>query len=255
MRGLNSHRLAASQGTAIGNAVGRPHEIFIESGVTCITQGYNTVFAVNSDATYHSIRTDDSIDFYLGTDKWTFECYVYIPSGGNSYGLTRFLTLWKTGGQELFLMNWTGTQITFLNVDSGVGDYYSYTGNSWLHVAFTRSGSTLRFYVNGNLINTDTIADNYTGTHIDLFGIYGEQDPYPDDFKTTYWVDDIRLTKNELVYTGGSFTPPPRQTIYNTANTMVFLSNCSSIDDTTTGSQEVVIAPGYAPAGYVTIDL
>ena len=271
MRGLARHLEFASTGTSIGNAVGRPHFLIPESGITTVTGGpaaTSTVFSVNSQVEFHSMRTDDSIDFYFGTGRFTVEFWIYIPSASpNQTGQTRILSFPNVvdtvGGvpivvSQIWVINWTGTEITILKENTtGPSDIaVAYTGNRWLHIAAVRSGTEIQFFIDGTLVNYDPAEENYAGTYINFGGIYGEQDPFPDDFQTNYFLDDIRIVKNQAVYTA-NFSPIPRQSIYNTANTMAFFSVgvYGFSDDINTDDQDVVIADGYAPDGYVTINV
>ena len=261
MRGLSRHQ-EFSASTAIGNAVGRPHTLVIESGITSASGGTYTVFDVNTSATYHSMRTDDSIDFYFGTGDFTLECWINIVPGANPISDAKLFAVQgidTVGGVDIavtkyYLMDWTGSNIGFYKDAGAEYTTRSYTAGNWVHLAVSRQNGTETFFVDGTIIDYDTGNENYTGTHISIGGDFGQQDSVPDDFQVRFLLDDIRITKNQALYTV-NFSPIPRQTIYNTANTMAFFSSYSTADDTTTGPQEVVIAPGYAPAGYVSIDL
>lgn len=260
MRGLSRHR-EFSAGTTIGNAVGRPHTLVIEPGITSASVGTYTVFDVNTAATFHSMRTDDSIDFYLGTGDFTLECWVNVQSGANPISDAKLFVLRgidTIGGTQVlvdknYLMDWTGTQIGFYKDAGAEYTPVAYTAGTWVHLAVSRQSGTETFTVNGTVIDSDTGNENYTGTSISFGGEFGQPDSEPDDFQVRFLMDDIRITKGQALYTSNS-APVPRQTIYNTANTMAFFSSYSTTDDITTGPQEVVIAPGYAPAGYVSID-
>ena len=277
MRGMKRHEDFAS-GTIIGNAVGRPHYLLVESGIQTIAVGqtpvgdgpnFGVVFDVNTAAQYHSMRTDDSVDFYFGTDNYTIECWVNILSGSNPQtdvrlfflsgidevpsGSGNFIALTK-----VYILDWdAGSDTLGLYKDAGPGyTRQPYSAGTWAHVAVTKQSGYEYFFINGVQVDSDIADENYTGTSISWCGEYGSTDTIPDNFQVRFYLDDIRITRQAL-YTA-NFTPISRQTIYNTANTMAFFSSGTitdgyAFDDITTDSQTVVIESGYAPAGYVTI--
>lgn len=76
-----------------------------------------------------------------------------------------------------------------------------FTSNQWYHIAWCRSGSTLRMFIDGSVVSTST----YTGsidsvTSLDI----GSQ---PTRESTPSYIDDLRITKGVARYTA-NFTPP-----------------------------------------------
>ena len=127
--------------------------------------------------------TDFTVEFWMYADSTDFNStgigqaagsYV-INSGGSIYG--------GNGAANLCSASYAG--------------YY----DQWVHVAFTRSGSTPRLFFNGTLVN---VGSNYTwgaSSTIRLMsspvvGGYGKGK-----------IDELRITKGVARYTA-SFTPP-----------------------------------------------
>lgn len=86
----------------------------------------------------------------------------------------------------------------FASVSTG-----SLSNNTWYRVAMTKSGSTLRAYFNGNLVNTDTSSNSGNtrltiGNYTDVRG--------SGTYSFDGWVDELRITKGVARYTGSSYT-------------------------------------------------
>lgn len=89
----------------------------------------------------------------------------------------------------------------------GVGDdisrAFSPSLNTWYHLAGTRSGSTLRLFIDGVLQGAGVTANNNYVTTAPRIG----GGPGGDSFDG--WLDDFRLTRGVARYTA-NFTPPTR---------------------------------------------
>tara|TARA_A100001201_G_scaffold22276_2_gene25068 strand:+ start:4731 stop:10220 length:5490 start_codon:yes stop_codon:yes gene_type:complete len=141
-------------------------------------------------------------DFAMGTGDFTLECWVYKESSG------AFMNFLATRGGP-----GTTAGFTWGSQSSGNGyDIEFYTnglqlngGNQWItdkrwhHVAVTRSGTTLRSYVNGILNSTATNSQNLTNTSLAI-GITNDASQGPLDG----YLQDIRIYKGVAKYTGGT---------------------------------------------------
>lgn len=77
------------------------------------------------------------------------------------------------------------------------------TVDTWHHIAITRSGTSLRMYINGTL---DVTATNSTALPSTNFATFGGT--YLEASKMTGYFQGIRFTAGVARYTGPSFTPP-----------------------------------------------
>ena len=141
-------------------------------------------------------------DFAMGTGDFTLECWVYKESSG---GFMNFLA--TRGGPG------TTAGFTWGSQSSGNGyDIEFYTnglqlngGNQWItdkrwhHVAVTRSGTTLRSYVNGILNSTATNSQNFSNTSLAI-GMTNDASQGALDG----YLQDIRIYKGVAKYTGGT---------------------------------------------------
>jgi hypothetical protein len=73
--------------------------------------------------------------------------------------------------------------------------------NTWAHIAVTRSGTSLRLFVNGVLDGNVSNSQNFTDTNITIGrGVWASS-----EFEG--YLDDFRVTKGYARYTS-NFTPP-----------------------------------------------
>ena len=103
-----------------------------------------------SDTGYYSLNDSE---FNFGTADFTIECWVYLidsgslfsTSGNSSNSTTLNCRIYATGVLDVYT--------------SGSNEYMTFTGavtpNQWDHIAISRSGSTMRVFVNGTLLGTN----------------------------------------------------------------------------------------------------
>lgn len=91
--------------------------------------------------------------------------------------------------------------------DVGMGGAFTFTANTWHHVAVTRSGTTFRLFVNGVQVNTVTSSANITApTGRELrVGSYQYIPGYPQSFNG--FIQDFRVYVGASKYTT-NFAPP-----------------------------------------------
>ena len=138
----------------------------VVSGLTDFT--VSTWVKVNAFATWQRI-----FDFGSATNNYMFLTTQYTPTAPNNAKL-RFGIRSTTVGEQ----NVSGTSIAL-------------TAGVWTHVAVTRSGTTVRLYVNGALAGSGTIALNPSDLGITTQNYLGKSqfnDPYLDGA-----IDDFRL--------------------------------------------------------------
>jgi len=190
----------------------------------------------------------DHSDFTFGTDDFTLECWYKADSLSLS---NNWSYIFSAGWPVQFAhtnVGGSGSRFTFYMKDTAgsTGSYFVtnlHTGNSsvaagqWYHVAVTRSGSTFRIFLNGELKNTATSSGSAPApaedTQIGRFA--GGVDSYYAEGE----ISNLRLVKGTAVYTS-SFRPP-YEPLTNITNTKLLCCNNSS----TTGS---TVTPGTITA-------
>lgn len=144
--------------------------------------------------------------FAPGTADFTIEAYVrhQSNSGANQFGAFQFFTVGPAPVQNqnnIAVLDNTGQTWGFYRGGGFQSTALAIVNNVWNHVAFSRNGSTLRFFVDGVLVTTLTNTFNFTGTGLSI-GSY-----WSSAFNFDGWIDLVRLTVGVGRYTS-NFTPP-----------------------------------------------
>jgi len=200
-----------------------------------ITEG-----AVSFDGTGDYLTLSGS-DLAMGTGDFTLECYVYRPSS-----VTAFTNFIATRGASASANGFTfGAQASSNGYDvefytNGLqldGGSQLVTPNKWHHVAVTRSGSTLRSYVNGIFNTTASNSQDFSTTSMAI-GMTNDGSQGP----MNGFISNVRVIKGTAIYTGtSSFTPPTRE-LTNVTNTKLLC--CQS----NTSAAAAAVSPSLSAA-------
>lgn len=115
--------------------------------------------------------------------KWTFNQFAWLVQATSS---------------NIILQTASGTGVTTIS------NAWSPSIGRWYHIAFTRSGTDVRAFVNGSQVGT-TQTSSRTCSSTATFGIGANMDG-PQEYSTGY-ISDLRVVKGTVVYTA-NFTPP-----------------------------------------------
>ena len=161
------------------------------------------------DGTGDYLNLGTSSDYLFGTGDFTIEGWFYLTSDSTRQDLMGNYTDANTG--------W-GIQTSF-GVAGQIGFYYGNTiildsaarvwsPNSWTHFAITRSGTSLKLFVNGVNTTTTTNSTNISTTSYNtlLGAVTSFGSGSPQLFCTGY-LQDFRVYKGVAKYTA-NFTPP-----------------------------------------------
>ena len=150
--------------------------------------------------------------FSFGTSDFTAECWVYftsLPTANQS------LFDFRNGSDNSsFFMGVYSNNIPFFANQSGgvLNGSFTFNVNTWYHIAYTRSGTSLNIWVNGTNVGATTNSTNLTGTNCKIgadasgaYNVFG-------------YISNARVLKNTAQYTA-AFTPPsaPLTAITNTS--------------------------------------
>jgi hypothetical protein len=145
----------------------------------------------------------------FGTGDFTIECSVFISSFVNPQNWLLGNYIGGIDGYFGFYIDASGDNLAFRNGDSEVVSQVlsSNIGTDvWRHLAVTREGTTLRFFVDGVLQGAgSTFTSNLDGQG--SCGLGSTAPSFPDDSEFHGYIDEIRVTKGVARYTA-SFTPP-----------------------------------------------
>ena len=147
--------------------------------------------------------------FTLSTGDWTIEAWVYltanrtynyfISKGGAS---TREWAL--SAGPTVIAMYWS-TQGTGVG-DQSITRAATLPLNTWMHIAASKSGSTIRLFKDGVQQGADgSFTSMYSGTSPLYVGRFMDYTNISHDLQG--YMNDVRITKGVARYTA-NFTPP-----------------------------------------------
>jgi len=185
---LTDSSMSARTVTAYGNAqIDTAQSVF--GGASALFDGSGDYLSV-----------PDHADWDLGTGNFTVDTRVRFNALSGFQGIM-VLDTYTTGirilsnGSSSFEMNVVGTDCS---------ETYALSTATWYHLALVRISGTVRFFVNGTQVGTDTTAaGNITGLTLGLFvGVGTSTSVYP----LNGWIDEFRFSKVARWTT--TFTPP-----------------------------------------------
>ena len=206
----------------------------------------------------NSLSVPANAAFNYGTGDFTIENWAYWPIA-------------KTGNETIYEGN-GGTRLIYgisttgirLYIGSEIGKTYSFSINTWYHIAIVRSGSTITFYVNGTSVGTATNSTNCSFTSTNTIGRNSDG---AEGYKG--YISNFRIVKGVAVYTG-TFTPPTApltatqsanpfggsntSAITGTQTSLLTLQNATFVDNSTnaftiTNNSTVIAGLQIAPFG------
>jgi len=162
----------------------------------------NSAYSFNGSTTYIDIIPADS---FLN-NNYTYSAWVKpatVPSfGGSNY----VISVGSTGGDQAISLqnnsNWIGWSAAGYNVSSSSATQ-SVTGalptlSTWYHLVSVRNDSTLKLFVNGQLVaNNPALGVPYYGTAVTKKAIIGERFPLG-GVNFDGIIDDVRMYKRAL---------------------------------------------------------
>ena len=206
----------------------------------------------------NSLSVPANAAFNYGTGDFTIENWAYWPIA-------------KTGNETIYEGN-GGTRLIYgisttgirLYIGSEIGQTYSFSINTWYHIAIVRSGSTITFYVNGTSVGTATDSTNWSFTSTNTIGRNSDG---AEGYKG--YISNFRIVKGVAVYTGTFTTPTAPLTatqsanpfggsntaaITGTATSLLTLQNATFVDNSTnaftiTNNSTVIAGLQIAPFG------
>jgi hypothetical protein len=193
----NANSVIAKNGAQISTAIADPFGG--SSGSIEFLSSAITGLSVNSPGTI----------FQFGTGDWTVEAWIYQRSQstysclfeiGNHLNSNSFIFITGIGGFGIYSGGFYGPNT---NV---------FTLNTWQHVAVTRAGNLLYFFLDGTIVGS---SGGYSFTNnLSSFSTVSVGYPYGfdgtgtrSDYASNAYVDDLRITKGVARYTS-NFTPP-----------------------------------------------
>lgn len=240
--------------TSTINVIGTPN---VRSLIPFTTPGASSSIYLNGTTDYLRIPNNTALDLATGTPNWTIELWVYPTTTSGSPTILQKDGISGTR-QSQYGLSLDGSGKLYGTLSSAFDSFgnqnFSSSGsaiqvNTWTHVAFVRSGSSIYMFQNGQIVNGPTTLTATMGNNTgDLtVGAALTVSYFPG------YISNLRITKGLAVYTG-AFTPPtsPLQTTQSagtniaaiTTQTVLLLlqaaqapTNNSFYDSANTGTQ------------------
>lgn len=192
------------------------------------TQGTFTPYGSNwsnyFDGTGDYLSVANNAALQWSTGDFCVEAWIYP----NSVSGSKAIVCKGTNDAGTFDLGLYGTKIELYTTALVFSSSASLSANTWTHVAVTRSGTTLRCFINGALDTTVTSSYNFNNAGTFYVGVYGSGSV---NYFNGY-MSNVRCVKGSAVYTS-AFTP---STTPLTAITNTSLLTCADnrfIDDST----------------------
>jgi hypothetical protein len=168
--------------------------------------------------------------------EFTFEIWLYRTASGTQ---VEFVNQRASSSGWLCRIN-TDNTVLFAYAGAGAQQVLSVStlqNNTWTHLAVTRSGTTMRMFINGIEDVVSTTGTDGTPSTADLYisRTYNAASGY-----FTGYISDLRIIKGTALYTS-NFTPPTAP-VTNVSNTSLLLNftNAGIIDNTGKNNLETV---------------
>lgn len=155
----------------------------------------------------------------IGTNNFTMECWVYLTTNDSDY---QTICRSDSSNGPDFGINLSNNKV-FIgktgvdSVGSSIGLSPGFTTGQWYHIAVTRSGTTLRFFVDGIQLGTDLTYSSDINLTTGTIRIGGNA--FSNAYNIRGYIDDFRVVIGSTLYTT-NFTPPTGE--HSNGNTTVF---------------------------------
>ena len=204
------------------------------------TAAYSTANVGGSgyfDGTGDRISVSNNSSLNLGTGDFTVECWAYSLTPLGSYSV-EYAHLMGKGNGVLTGTYSLGFYLSKIYFGSTSGTT-TLTSNQWYHLAVTRSGTTLRLFVNGALEATATVTTDFTSASSFNIGDRESGDAN-NNYPFNGYISNVRVVKGTAVYTA-AFTPltAPLTNIANTSLLCNF-TNAGIFDQTAKNILETI---------------
>ena len=152
------------------------------------------------DGTSDGLSVAENDALKLGTGDFTIELQAYRTGTGSK---DRFLV--ELGNGAGYLLRWASNGNLQFYIQSSLACFYtfSFTLNTWYHLAVARSGSSVKMFVDGSEVASGTSSNSASANS--NVGISSNQAGTSDYFQG--YLDEVRITKGVARYTA-NFTPP-----------------------------------------------
>jgi hypothetical protein len=165
------------------------------------------------DGTGDWLQVPNTPNLQLGSGNFTIECWINFSSLASNRGIMYFGT--NPNSNFSYGLQWASNALYFWYTTNGsnlasVSASWTPSTSVWYHLAVTRSGNDLKFFIDGTQIGTTQSLSGVTiFNSTDVIRVGGEATGSPNSLPGTMngYIDDMRITKGLARYTA-NFTPP-----------------------------------------------
>lgn len=181
----SNHTVTANENAQIDTA----QKVFGDSALLCDGAGDN-------------LSIPDSADWDFGSGDFTIDCRIRFNSvAGNQSFFTR-----EVSSVSYFYIAKEGSNIRFRDYGGSYDSTFAWSpvADTWYHFAITRSGNSIRCFIDGTQIGS---TQTFTGSFIDR-SVLLRIGTFPlASYYLNGWMDEIRVSKGIARWTS-NFTPP-----------------------------------------------
>ena len=170
--------------------------------------------SIKFDGTGDVLSAINNFDNNIGSGDFTIEFWLYasiLTSAAQGLIIKRVTGTSGTGTWSVTLSSAGNIVFSDLQSVTDVVSFGTVSINTWTHVAITRSGSTVRGFLNGSVITSGTSTRDFTNSNYLILGIQGTAGAeWPAGTITgpfTGFLDDVRITKGVARYTANFSVP------------------------------------------------
>ena len=174
---------------------------------------YSTYGSTYFDGTGDYLSVGDQTAFEFGSGDYTIELWWFATTSADQ----NLIGKWDGAGSEWVLQWRNAGYFRWAMGGNVISDAtVSLPLNIWNHIVVSKSGTSLRIFLNGTQINTTATEGTIAATGASLTIATAQLNSSP--LYTTGYISDLRIIKGTAVYTA-AFTPPvqPLTAITNTS--------------------------------------
>jgi hypothetical protein len=150
-------------------------------------------------------RLTASLAAAIGTTDFTLESWVYLNNNNTTQPILCIGDAFFASGITVYVTSAGRFAVFSHNSVIAVGTTQTVSASAWTHLACTRSGGTMRLFVNGVQDGSVTNARNYTNTAL---RVGSELYNSAQGAEFNGYIDDLRITQGIARYQGPSFPVP-----------------------------------------------
>ena len=204
---------------------------------------------------YLSIADNAALE--LGSGDFTIEAWINPQAYGTIDGNSGYESMICFKDLSYYFVI-TGTASSFTNLGfgwysggvwNGAGASYNFSLNRWYHVSVSRQGSSLRFFVNGSLISTQSYS--FTANNSASAFLVGSQNVVNYYRYFNGYISNLRLVVGTALYTS-SFTPSRKPLPAVSGTSLLTCRGRTAADDSTNALTVTVYGTAGATANPIS---